>query len=86
MDLYDDLRHYLKAGGLSEADINAYVLESRREDEHLDRCECPKCGARVVRKLDDRQAGVSQIAGKWFSYRCVSCPYWIDRKEPVGEN
>jgi len=86
MDLYDDLRAHLLAGGMSEKCTNDYIAEMKQEDARLDALVCPECFAELSREVDERRVGDSQVAGKWFRYRCSSCPFWIDRKEPVGEN
>ena len=86
-DKYDNYRAGLLAGGASEADTNKAVEDMKAEDTKIDAGVCPKCDSKLTRTLDRRQAGPTEIAGKWFNYRCVdSCGWFADRCEPVGEN
>lgn len=88
-DRYDNYRAGLLAGGASETDAHKAVEEMRAEDAKIDAGVCPKCGSKITRIEDPRQAGSTGIAGRWFNYRCGnprSCGWFADRCEPVGEN
>ncbi len=44
--------------------------------------KCPKCGATLLRRVDSRQAGVSQAEGIWVNYRCEKrCGWLLDSLE-----
>lgn len=86
MDDYEEFRRCARAAGGSDEDIEGAVADMRQVDGALERGECPKCGSPVEKQLDPRQAGDSQVAGLWFNYRCTSCRFGVDKKEPVGEN
>ncbi len=86
---YDNYRAALLAGGASETDIDREIALMKAEDEKIDALVCPSCGSRITRTQDPRQAGPTEIAGKWFNYRCTNhlvCAWFADRCEPVGEN
>ena len=85
-DKYESYRQALLAGGADPKVVEQIVAEARAEGEKIDACVCPKCRSRLTRVLDRRQAGPTEIAGKWFNYRYTECPYFVDRCEPVGEN
>lgn len=88
-DKYDIYRTSLLDLGISETDANKAVEEMRAEDAKIDAGVCPKCGSKITRIEDPRQAGPTKIAGKWFNYRCGNpraCGWFADRCEPVGEN
>lgn len=90
-DKYDNYRAGLLAGGVSETEADSAIRDMKVEDTKIDAGVCPKSSdspnARHVltRTLDRRQAGPTEIAGKWFNYRCT-CGWFVDRCEPVGEN
>jgi hypothetical protein len=71
----------LRRSGLPEERVASVLAEMRRETACLDAGECPKCGARLARRLDPRQAGCSNLPGDWHNYRCAGCGYACDRKE-----
>lgn len=82
-DKYDRYREGLIAGGVSEADADDAVAESKRGNECLDRLECPKCSAAMRCSVDPRQAGSSEISGVWHQFACTACGYRIDRKQEI---
>lgn len=90
-DKYDAYREAALAGGASAREVDEAIEEMRAVDAQLDVGICPKRSdspnARHVltRRLDSRQSGSTEIAGKWFNYRCT-CGWFTDRCEPVGEN
>jgi hypothetical protein len=84
---YDDYREALLAGGAPADQVEGVIEDMKAEDATLDALICPKCSSPLTRTLDPRQAGPTEIAGKWFNYRCMSsCGWFTDRCEPVGEN
>jgi hypothetical protein len=90
-DKYENYRQALLAGGAHIAEVDRVIEDMKAEDAKIDVGICPKRdnspNARHVltRTLDPRQAGPTEIAGKWFNYRCA-CGWFADRCEPVGEN
>lgn len=88
-DKYENYRHGARACGASEADIELAVADMKAMDEKIDAGICPRCGSKITRMEDPRQAGPTEVAGKWFNYRCGNpraCGWFADRCEPVGEN
>lgn len=85
-DDYEEFRRCARAAGGSDEDIEHAIAEMRAVDASLQKGECPKCCSAVTKRLDPRQAGPSHHAGLWFNYRCPSCGFAVDFKEPVGEN
>jgi hypothetical protein len=86
-DKYDNYREALLAGGAPASEVEGVIADMKAEDAKIDTGVCPGCGAKLTRALDLRQAGPTEIAGKWFNYRCTAwCGWFADRCEPVGEN
>ena len=86
-DKYENYRQAALAGGAHIAEIDREIENTRAEDAKIDAGVCPRCGGTLTRTLDPRQAGSTEVAGKWFNYRCVAkCGWMADRCEPVGEN
>jgi hypothetical protein len=86
-DKYDSYRRSLIAGGIPESEVDREIAIAKAEDAKIDACVCPRCGAKLTRVEDPRQAGPTELAGKWFNYRCTRrCGWFADRCEPVGEN
>lgn len=77
---YGDLRKTLRYMGMSEEQIEEYIQDLTKEDQCLDRLECPKCGKQLTRKKD-HQTGSTKVSGVWYAYRC-SCGYLMTRVEP----
>jgi len=87
VDKWDSFREYALAGGASEADVDDAIEEMKASEAKIDAGVCPSCDAQLTRTLDPRQAGPTEIAGKWFNYRCTrKCGWFADRCEPIGEN
>jgi len=76
-DKYDAYRKALLAGGASATDTEQAIEEMKAEDIKIDTGVCPGCGAKLTRALDLRQAGPTEIAGKWFNYRCTAWCGWL---------
>lgn len=86
-DKYENYRKALLDGGAPEDQVNGVIEDMKAEDAKIDACICPRCGFSLTRSLDPRQAGPTEVAGKWFKYRCTAkCGWFADRCEPVGEN
>lgn len=86
-DKYENYRKALLDGGAPADQVEAVIADIKAEDAKIDALTCPRCGAALTRALDRRQDGPTEIAGKWFNYRCVArCGWFADRCEPVGEN
>jgi hypothetical protein len=84
---YKNYRRALLDGGVPEDQINNLIEDMRVKDEKIDALICPNCTAPLTRIEDKRQAGPTEVAGKWFNYRCTArCGWFADRCEPVGEN
>ena len=84
---YDSFREHALAGGASASEVDDIIEVMKAEGEKIDALICPNCGSKLTRTLDPRQAGETEIAGKWFNYRCTRrCGWFADRCEPVGEN
>jgi predicted RNA-binding Zn-ribbon protein involved in translation (DUF1610 family) len=66
-------------------DVVAAIQEwSQQIDEKLKQGICPQCKKPgITRQEDGRSAGVSKVQGVWVKYRCGSCGYCIDCKEPA---
>lgn len=87
MDIYENYKKAALAGGLPEKDVDAEVARMKEEDAKLASGFCPKCDGPITKTEDPRQAGPTQVAGKWFNYRCTQgCGWFGDKCEPVGEN
>jgi hypothetical protein len=85
-DKYDKFADLLRAKGLSEHKITAFIESQRAEDSALDSRVCPKCAAALTREIDTRQAGEGRIAGQvWVMYRCAACRFMMDRTETEAE-
>lgn len=90
-DKYENYRQAALAGGAHIAEVDRAIEDMRAEDAKIDAGLCPKRDSSpnarhvLTRTLDSRQAGPTEIAGKWFNYRCT-CGWFSDRCEPVGEN
>lgn len=90
-DKYDSYRAALLAGGIPAREIDEAIEKMKATDAKIDVGICPQGSAApntrhvLTRSLDPRQAGPTQIAGKWFNYRCT-CGWFADRCEPIGEN
>lgn len=88
----DPLDNYKKAlldAGVSETTADSVIADARAEHAKIDAGICPNCGSKITKMLDPRQSGPTEVAGKWFSYRCGNpreCGWFMDRCEPVGEN
>ena len=88
-DKYENYREALLAGGAPADQVDAVIADLKAEDQKIDAGICPKCGSKLTRILDRRQDGPTEVAGKWFNYRCGNpreCGWFADRCEPVGEN
>lgn len=86
-DRYANFRAAALAGGANEAELNEAISTMKAEDAKIDAGVCPKCGGGITRTLDRRQDGPTEVAGKWFNYRCAQkCGWFADKCEPVGEN
>ena len=86
-DKYENYRQALLDGGAPISEIDRVIEHMKAEDEKIDAGICPGCRSKITRTLDPRQAGSTEVAGKWFNYRCVAkCGWFIDRCEPIGEN
>jgi predicted RNA-binding Zn-ribbon protein involved in translation (DUF1610 family) len=86
-DKYENYRQALLAGGAPADQVEAAIADMKAEDVKIDAGICPKCGSKITRTLDRRQDGPTEVAGKWFNYRCIAkCGWFVDRCEPVGEN
>lgn len=86
-DKYESYRQAALAGGVSAVEIDRVIENMKIEDAKIDASICPRCGSKLTRALDPRQAGSTEVAGKWFNYRCTAkCGWLFDRCEPVGEN
>jgi hypothetical protein len=86
-DKYDNYRKGLLAGGLPVDQIESAIELMKVVDTKIEAGVCPQCDSKLTRTLDPRQDGPTEIAGKWFNYRCTrSCGWLEDRCEPVGEN
>jgi predicted RNA-binding Zn-ribbon protein involved in translation (DUF1610 family) len=86
-DKYESYRQALLEGGAPEDQVDGVIEDMKAEDAKIDACICPRCGSKITRTLDPRQMGATEIAGKWFNYRCTAkCGWFADRCEPVGEN
>lgn len=68
--------------GLSEQRALDAVRKDVKRDLALAARRCPECGKVIAKTVDRRQDGVSAVPGIWFNYRCVSCGYAIDVREP----
>ena len=87
IDKYENYRRAALEGGAPSADVELAIAAMKAEDAKIDAGICPRCGGFISKALDPRQAGATEIAGKWFNYRCISrCGWFVDRCEPVGEN
>jgi len=61
-----------------------------REAEHVSAClnrnECPRCASRLLKTIDSRQAGPTELQrpGTWWNIRCIApgCGFMIDKREP----
>lgn len=85
-DKYENYRQSALAGGARVTEVERAIRDMKFEDALLRSGSCPKCASKVERTLDPYQAGPTEVAGKWFKYRCTECPYFTTRCEPVGEN
>jgi len=86
-DKYENYRNHLISYGAGAEEIEAAIDDMKSVDAKIDAGTCPKCDSKITRTIDPRQSGATEIAGKWFNYRCVgSCGWFADRCEPVGEN
>jgi len=86
-DKYATFRERALAAGASVDEVDAEIAFMEAEDEKINARVCPRCGSKLTRNLDSRQAGPTEVAGKWFNYRCTAmCGWFADRCEPVGEN
>ena len=86
-DKYENYRRGLLEGGAPADEVEAVIADMKAEDAKIDAGICPRCGGFISKALDPRQAGPTEIAGKWFNYRCIArCGWFVDRCEPVGEN
>jgi hypothetical protein len=88
-DKYENYREALLAGGAPADQVEAAIADMKAEDTKIDAQICPRCGSKITRMLDRRQDGPTEVAGKWFNYRCSNlrvCGWFVDRCEPVGEN
>ena len=86
-DKYENCRKALLAGDAPADEVDRVIEDMKAEDAKLDARVCPRCGSRLVRTMDSRQDGPTEVAGKWFNYRCTArCGWFADRCEPVGEN
>ena len=89
VDRYERYRQMALQGGSNVIEVEEAIALMTREDECLDRSECPRCGGRVTDRVDVRQAGISMDAGKpgrvWINYRCEkpyeTCGFGLDRLE-----
>ena len=48
------------------------------EREQVLRGECPECGSRLTKTLDERQSGATSVEGLWHRVTCSECDYWAD--------
>ena len=73
----------LRKAGISHEEATAAVEEQDRIRRCLDECICPSCGEPMQKKIDDRQAGMSEVPGTWVNYRCEKGGFQhaVDRKE-----
>lgn len=86
-DKYDNFREAALAGGALASEVERAISNMKREEAKIEAGICPHCGSKkLTRTLDLRQAGPTQVAGKWFNYRCGHCKWFGDRCEPIGEN
>ena len=86
-DKYEDYKRALLEGGAPADKVEAVIADMKAEDAKITAGYCPNCGSPLTRVMDPRQAGSTQVAGKWFNYRCIArCGWFADRCEPVGEN
>jgi ribosomal protein L40E len=86
-DKYENYRKALLDGGAPADQVEAVIADMKADDAKIEALICLKCGAPLVRTLDPRQDGPTEIAGKWFNYRCTAkCGWFADRCEPIGEN
>lgn len=86
-DEYDSFRAHALEGGVPADAVERAIDEMKAEGAKIDAGICPSCGSKLTRTLDPRQAGPTELAGKWFNYRCTErCGWFADRCEPVGEN
>ena len=86
-DKYDNYRKAALAGGASADLVESVIADMKAEGAKIDAGICPRCDAKITRALDLRQDGPTEVAGKWFNYRCTAwCGWFADRCEPVGEN
>lgn len=76
-------REALLAGGCTEEEADRLVAEAKRQAACADRLECHVCAGRLTKKIDERQAGLSDVSGVWFNYRCTKCGAFFDRKEAM---
>lgn len=77
---YAGYRKAMVEAGVSAAKVDKVIAEATRDDEVLDRLECPKCGGVIARNEDKRSGGASRCRGTWYNYRCA-CGHAVDRKE-----
>ena len=68
MNKYDNYRQMALAGGASVDEVDAAIAFMEAEDAKIDARICPGCGSPLTRALDSRQAGPTELAGKWFNY------------------
>ena len=85
-DKYENYRQAALSGGVNQDAVEREISNMKAEDAKLEARVCYRCGSKITKTLDPRQAGPTEIAGKWFKYRCTECPYFAERCEPVGEN
>lgn len=77
----DERKAQLIKHGLSSEAADEYLNYWDKHDAQLSRLECPKCGGKLTKKLDPRQAGIRPGGTTWFNYRCSSCKYLCDKAE-----
>lgn len=91
IDKYENYRRTALAGGAHIAEIDREIENMRAEDTKIEKGICLKASDSpnvrhvLTRTLDPRQSGPTEVAGKWFKYRCT-CGWFADRCEPVREN
>jgi len=89
MKFTPEVRASLLLQGETEESIAKIEADWTRETACLDRCECPKCGATITRKIDVRQAGATCAVPEpyvWVNYHCDGCKYHVDRAETIADD
>jgi predicted RNA-binding Zn-ribbon protein involved in translation (DUF1610 family) len=84
-----EVRAALLLQGETEESIAKIEADWTHEASCLDRCECPKCGSQLERKIDSRQAGATCAVPEpyvWVNYNCTACSYHVDRAEHVADD